>query len=188
MCSQIVALALAASLSVSLSTARTMQDKESKPAAQIQPAAEGFSLQVLNPSGAVVANASVLILSDTSARVIHANTNDVGQLRIADLATGSYFISISAIGFKDLRLIHAAVPSRQVVTLELGSTIIIDDPSIPEVPLKSSPIPTQLSEPSSGVPVPPGLGSSPPMSSKPTDSTEHRNVLRRFLSKLGRVL
>jgi len=81
MCSQIVALALAASLSVSLSIARTTQEKESKSAAQIQPAAEGFFLQVLNPSGAVVGNASVLILSDTSAKVIHANTNEVGQLR-----------------------------------------------------------------------------------------------------------
>ncbi len=179
---------MAASASASLSIARTTQDKESKSVVQIQPAAQGFFLQVLDPSGTVVGNASVLIFSDPTAKVIRVNTNEAGQVRIADLPIGSYSVNISATGFKDLRLIHVAVPSRQVVTLEVGRTILIADPEIPEVPLKSSPIPTQLSEPSSAMLAQPSLGSPPPMRSKPTGSTEHRNVFRRFFSKLGRVL
>jgi len=107
-------------------------------------------LEVRDQSGAPVRNASVTILNYTSRKELHAVTNDAGQLLVSDLAVDSYEITITADGFRKVRMLHIAVPCREVVTLEPGGAPIVNL-GVPDLPLESSPISKQLSEPPSTV-------------------------------------
>jgi Carboxypeptidase regulatory-like domain len=147
---ELATIAVVTMLTANASTYPRGQEKKSSPNTQAQPALEGIVLEVRDQSGAPVRNASVTILSYTSRKELHAATNDAGQLRIADLAGGSYEITIIADGFRNIRTLNIAVPCREVVTLEPGAAPIVNL-GVPELPLDSSPISKQLSEPPSTV-------------------------------------
>jgi hypothetical protein len=137
-------------LTANASTYHWRQEKKSSPNLRAQPATEGIVLEVRDQSGAPVRNASVTILNYTSRKELHAVTNDAGQLLVSDLAVDSYEITITADGFRKVRMLHIAVPCREVVTLEPGGAPIVNL-GVPDLPLESSPISKQLSEPPSTV-------------------------------------
>ncbi|HEX8071625.1 MAG TPA: carboxypeptidase-like regulatory domain-containing protein [Pyrinomonadaceae bacterium] len=79
---------------------------------------------VTDPSGAVVAGASVTVRSDDTGQEFNAQTADNGTFNVPALASGNYTVTITAQGFKKAvaRQVKVAVgtPSSINVALEIG--------------------------------------------------------------------
>lgn len=73
---------------------------------------------VLDKSGAVVANATIVVKSQQKETAFNAQTNSVGQYRIDHLVPDMYDVTISATGFKSFTVkslqVNAATPPRSM--------------------------------------------------------------------------
>ncbi len=80
---------------------------------------------VTDPTGAVVAGASVLVKNNETGQEFTAKTNDEGVFTIPSLATGMYTATISVKNFKQAKVteikIDVGKPSSIAVALEIGS-------------------------------------------------------------------
>jgi hypothetical protein len=79
---------------------------------------------VVDPTGAVVANATVTLKSDTG-QEFTVQTNENGTFQIPSLATGTYTATVTGAGFKKSEVtgikINIATPSDIKVTMEIGA-------------------------------------------------------------------
>src|SRR5262250_934861 len=80
---------------------------------------------VTDPTGAVVANASVTITNAATNQEFTAQTNDSGAFNVPSLTTGLYTAVITAPGFKKAEItgikIDASKPSDINIALEIGA-------------------------------------------------------------------
>lgn len=80
---------------------------------------------VLDPAGAVVAGASVLVRNEATGQQYSSQTNDEGVFNTPALPPGSYAVTVSAAGFKQtVRTgvrVYAGSSARVGMTLEIGS-------------------------------------------------------------------
>src|SRR5215472_11293960 len=80
---------------------------------------------VTDPSGAVVANATVVVKSVATNQEFTAQTNDEGNFKIPSLREGAYSATITAPGFKKAEvtgiIVRVNTPSDIKVPLEIGA-------------------------------------------------------------------
>lgn len=81
---------------------------------------------VLDPSHSAVADARVIVRSESTGSVVELLTNTVGEFGVASLVSGFYTVEISAFGFNSVTIEHEKVDvgresSLPPIVLELGS-------------------------------------------------------------------
>ena len=85
----------------------------------------GLSGQVIDPSGAVIANAQVQVFSQTGEIASSTNTDSQGRYEIAELPAGVYRVEFVSTGFQKTVVqgvsLGGGVERRQDVTLRVGS-------------------------------------------------------------------
>jgi hypothetical protein len=145
--------ALAAVMSVGPALARTPL---AKPVLfQIQPAQTGLSLEVFDASGATVPKARVTITDEKTKAKVYEETDAKGRLRLADLPTGNYEITVVVLGFKELKQSHVSVPTKIPLRLQIelgtlmGEVVVVEGPKVEP---KSVPVCKTLSDPASQKP------------------------------------
>jgi hypothetical protein len=81
---------------------------------------------VLDPTGAVVANASIEATNSATNETYKAGTTGTGNYTLSNLPAGSYEFSVSAAGFKKYArpgvTVQVAETTRIDATLEVGAT------------------------------------------------------------------
>ncbi|MDQ3687043.1 MAG: carboxypeptidase regulatory-like domain-containing protein [Acidobacteriota bacterium] len=115
---------------------------------------------VTDPNGAVVPNAAVTITNTLTNQTFTARTNDNGSFSTQPLSSGTYSVTISAPGFRQMIMrdvsVNSARPSNINVALEVGSvseTVTVTDSSSASV-LQNSVSNLRLSELNAGARAP----------------------------------
>jgi len=149
--------------------------KRSIPLLQIQPAHVGLALEVVDPSGALMPNTQIVIKNETTGKEILRETDATGQLRIADLAPGSYEITVSARYFTTAKL-HLSVPAKELVRIRLDLAVLMGEVvEVQRIETESSPAHSSLVEPF-------------PAQSQPNEKPpQHHNLFQRLIIGLRRV-
>jgi hypothetical protein len=146
--------ALATVLSVRPALARAPLAKHAPALFQIQPAQTGLSLEVFDASGAGVPKARVSIVDEKTKVKAYGETDAKGRLRLADLPSGNYEITVVALGFMELKQSHVSVPTKSPLRLRIevgsmGGVVVVEGL---QVEPKSVPICKTLSDPASQKP------------------------------------
>lgn len=129
-------------------------------------------------NGALIPNAAVTIVNRKTGTKVDAKTDASGQLRLADLPSGIYEVTVSLAGFKTLKLVDLAVPTTDHLKLQLELDVAIlmgEVVSVNQVEPSPSPIAALLADPS------------PTQSDVTVSSPHHPNAFRRFFSALRRM-
>jgi hypothetical protein len=172
---RVAAAALTAVMSAVPPLSGAALGKRSIPLLQIQLAQVGLALEVVDPSGAFISNAQIVIRNEDTGKEILRETDATGQLRIADLPPGSYEITATARYFTNARL-HLSLPSKEIVRLRLDLAVLMGEVvEVQGVETQSSIVPTTLVEPA-------------PPKSQPIERPQQRhNLLQKLFSGLRRV-
>jgi len=175
--SRFASAALAAVMSAGPAMAAPTLTKHDPGLLQIQLAQNVFELEVVDVTGALIPNAAVTIVNKKTGTRVDAKTDASGQLRLADLPLGIYEITVCFTGFKTLKLVDFAVPTRDhlKLQLELGVSILMGEVVSFYQDTEPSPIAALLAEPS------------PAQSNITISSPHHTNAFRRFFSALRRM-
>lgn len=95
---------------------------------------------VLDPSHSAVADARVIVRSESTESVVELLTNTVGEFGVASLVPGFYTIEISALGFNSVTIEHEKVDvgreaSLPPIVLELGavSEVVVVEGGVSQV-------------------------------------------------------
>jgi hypothetical protein len=85
-----------------------------------------ISVTVMDPQGAVVPEASIVIKNDATGTEFKSNTGSDGLANVASLPIGTYTVTVTAKGFKTTVVTNVktevGAPSSVPVTLEVGTT------------------------------------------------------------------
>jgi hypothetical protein len=175
---RIAAAALAALVTIAPAKTSAAPPQNGASSIQMQSALEGLTLQVRDPSGAVLPSATVALVNAKTGQHWNLTTDSNGGLVSPDLPAGSYNLAVAATGFSSFVEKNLTVPGRATVTLQLGAlmgeVVILTGPGAEPEP-SSSEYPTALVELRSA------------NQDTPLKPSDHRNALQRFLSKLHRV-
>src|SRR6185503_15993594 len=79
---------------------------------------------VLDPTGAVVPNASVTLIDTRTNKTRIAKTSDNGQFQFTGVDAGSYRLVIKTTGFKDLVMKGLKLDARETANVE--ATLLLD--------------------------------------------------------------
>jgi hypothetical protein len=121
--SRAAAAAFATILSVSPAMARSISPTQNSSLVQIEEQQKtGLILIVLDPSGAGISNAHVILSNKATRQSIDTHTDAKGQLRMPDLGAGEYDISVIVPGFST-RQGHASIPPNGMLTVQLEPVI-----------------------------------------------------------------
>jgi hypothetical protein len=161
--SRIAGAALSAAMTVTFVAAQTTPKYESQPLVQIDRNESGIALQVVDPAGAVIQNAQVTLLNQSSHKEQNRSTDASGNMRLLHLPSGSYRITVGSPGFESYSEV-VSLREQQIttlnVTLQAGATqgeivevipmpvAVVDSFSIP-----LEPVPTADQEPASKKPL-----------------------------------
>jgi hypothetical protein len=131
--SSFASAALAAVLSVTPAFAGVRIATHDPTLLQIQPAQTGLSLEVVDVTGAVISKAQVSVVNENTKVHFDGKTDARGRLRLADLPSGTYEISVIVPGFKTFKQKHITVPARvplkvQVDVATMGAVVIVEGP------------------------------------------------------------
>jgi hypothetical protein len=173
--SKLVAAALTAVLIVSPSRAGATQTLSNSSLLQIQPAADSLTLQVIDPTGAAISGAAVLIVNEKTGKQTHYAAGTDGKLHLADIAPGIYEVSVHASGFAWHKVSHLELPSHEVITLRLdlpalmGEVVSVMQETVRVVATES-------------------LAETPPLNFPVTlKAPDNRSAIQRFFSKIRRI-
>jgi hypothetical protein len=177
---RIAAAALAALVTIAPAKSSATPPQNGVSSVQMQSALEGLTLEVRDPSGAVLPGAAVALVNAKTGQHRDLMADSNGGLALPDLPAGSYGLTVTASGFSSFVEKNLTVPGRANVTLRVGAlmgevVIVTRTGKEKDTELTSSEIPEALVEPGSA---------NPDVPLKPAD---HRNALQRFFSKLHRV-
>jgi len=185
--SRLAAAALSAAITVSLAAAQTAPQPGSPPLVQIDELESGIVVQVTDQMDAIVANAKVSLMNQSTKREWAGATNASGNLRLAHLPAGIYSMTVSSPGFGsekrsvitgERQIAHVKVTLRLAavmgglveVTAAMGVVDVQSSADIAPIPL--IPVTTSLA----GGPFLPGIPGSKPRS---------KSIFTRFWHKLG---
>jgi len=99
--SRIVGTALSAIMSLAWASAQGAPQEMPGPASGIHRNWSSIVLRVMDPTGALIPNARVRLLSSDGVELRSSVTNGRGQLRLAGVSSGSYILEVSMQGFKN---------------------------------------------------------------------------------------
>jgi len=175
--SRVASAALTAVLTTSPALAGSVLPKRNPSLLQIQAAQTVLALNVVDTVGAIIPNATIIIVNEKTGSKTQAVTDADGQVRLLDLPAGTYNIEVSASGFRTRRQDHVAVPasnplrlSLEVAPVLMGVVIEVQGPEL-ETSKVSDFIPTPVSAKSDLRP----------------QSNPQANRARRFFSHLRRA-
>lgn len=135
--SPVAGAALAAMMSAASATAQN--PREGSSVIQAVAGAAGVKLTIVDPTGAVIAGASVVIADRTGAHVVSGETDQVGGYRTLDLKSGSWKITVSKAGFthqdvnvilRDREVVQSVI-TLEIVTSTMGVIVSVDDLAVP---------------------------------------------------------
>ena len=112
-----------------LSLGQTVLSKDQKTACTVQTKitrkslatgeADAVSGSVLDPAGAVIPDAKILITHTDSKETKRSATNDNGKFSFAGLAAGNYSLQIEAMGFKNLIVNNIVLEKNQSLNIDM---------------------------------------------------------------------
>jgi len=83
----------------------------------------GISGTVADPSGAIIPNADVKVISDSTGTTFAVKSNSEGAFQISDVPIGSYTVTVSAAGFGSTVLNHVGVVAGNSTPLKVALSI-----------------------------------------------------------------
>jgi hypothetical protein len=173
--SRMAGAALTAFMSVGPAMAGPRFPKSNESLLQIQPAQVGLTLEVVDPSGAVVPKAHVTVVNEETKAETDAETDATGRLHIADLPPGTYEVTVTVPGFNTLKEVHLTVPTRETLKLQLALSVLMGEVVVVGIETEASPISGYLSAPLQA-------------QSTRVDLPAHRpNAVRRLFSAFRRI-
>lgn len=121
-------------------------------------------------------NAQIVIRSETTGKEILRETDAPGELHIADLAPGSYEITVAARYFTTAKPHHLSVPTKEIVKVRLDLGALMGEVvEVQGIETESSLVPSTLVEPA-------------PAKSQPMERPPHRhNLFQKLISGMRRV-
>jgi len=174
--SRLASASLSAILALSQANLAKGQVPSPKSLVQIQPVSSELTVEVVDPSGAVITNAKISMIDDGSNASFEATTDESGRAVLSLRSNASYSIKISSPGFASRTLAHLQAPFAKFVAVRLDLGIIMGEivevlPQIEEPPAvsESFKIPATVVFPSIQSPV------------------ERSSTLHRFFSKLRHI-
>lgn len=174
--SNLAAATLATMLSLAPKITSAKERQSSLSLVQIQSAENDSILEVVDPLGAVIANAKVSVVNEESGERIDSVTNAEGRVILSSLRRGFYDITVTANDFSTIVLKNATLPGREVLHLQLKLAVLMGE-VMAGPPVDTSDYPFEsLRE--------------PPMAK--TDAgpkpSEHRNLIQKFFSRLRHLV
>ena len=173
--SSIAAAVLTAAVSLAPKNAGAKPKQISSSLVQIATVQNTLTLQVLDPLGAAISNASVTLVDEKSKKTLSAVTGADGKLSLSGVPAGSYDLSVNALGFSTSKLTHLRLPSPETITvrLQLGA-------------LMGEVVSISAEEPSKSAF---GVLQEPTIEKRDGSSktAEHHNVLQRFFLRIVRL-
>jgi hypothetical protein len=123
--SRMAGAALSAMMSVSFATAQNPSEHSAaQPLVQITPVNQTeVALTVIDPSGAVIANATIRIVNRSTHEEVHGKTDVNGLYKLATLTAGTYEITVESPGFKPYKkqvVLKQGEMLKQEITLKIG--------------------------------------------------------------------
>jgi hypothetical protein len=123
--SRVAGVALSAMMSVGFAAAQNPSSKgPAQPLIQITPVSQtAVALTVIDPSGAVIANATIRIVNRSTHEEVHGKTDVNGLYKLATLTAGTYEITIESPGFKPYKkqvVLKQGEMLKQEITLKIG--------------------------------------------------------------------
>jgi hypothetical protein len=106
--SRIAGAAFSAVIGMTIMTLRATPLQGSSRLVQIDRNNSGIAVQVADPTGAVIVNAHVTVVNESTKSEITGATGSSGTLRLLHLAAGSYVIAVSSPGFRPYSEVVAA--------------------------------------------------------------------------------
>ncbi|HEY6970450.1 MAG TPA: carboxypeptidase-like regulatory domain-containing protein [Candidatus Angelobacter sp.] len=97
--SRVAGAALSAVMSVGFAAAQS-SPREASPMGEVQQQTAGIAVLVLDPQGAVITNARIVLNDEAGNTVARGVTDQGGQITLAGLQGGPYFVEVSAPGFR----------------------------------------------------------------------------------------
>jgi hypothetical protein len=103
---------------------------------QIKEARAAFSVEVIDQTGAGIAEAQITLLNEATQKKLEARTDASGRLRMADVAAGSYLVTIESPGFANGVTPHVAVPHPDTIKVTLligglmGEIVCVQKPNM----------------------------------------------------------
>ena len=138
-------------------------------------AADSFTLQVIDPAGAAISGAAVLIVNEKTGKQTHYAAGTDGKLHLADIAPGIYEVSVHASGFKWHKVSHLELPSHEVITLRLDLAVLMGE--VVSVRQETEPVVATES-----------LVETPRLNFPVTlRGPDNRSAIQRFFSKIRRI-
>jgi hypothetical protein len=83
----------------------------------------GISGTVADPTGAIIPDATVKVVSNSTGTTFEARSNGEGAFQVADVPIGSYTVTVTAQGFGSTVLNHVAVVAGNSTPLKVSLTI-----------------------------------------------------------------
>ena len=161
---------------LALSQANLAKGWSPKSLVQIQPVSSELTVEVVDPSGAVITNAKISVIDDGSNASFETTTDESGRAVLSLRSNASYSIKISSPGFASRTLAHLQAPFAKFVAVRLDLGLIMGEivevlPQIEEPPAvsESFKMPATVVFPSIQPPV------------------ERSSALHRFFSKLRHI-
>jgi hypothetical protein len=171
--SRMAGAALTAVMSVGAAMAGAQPRRSDPSLLQIQAARPVLTLEVVDPTGAVIPKAQITIVNEKTKIEIRSASDATGRLSLSDLPPGSYEITVVVPGFATLKREHIDIPAREALRLQVELAAFMGEVIEVRTEPHSSPISGSLIAPS--------------QSTQPAKSNQHPNFLRRFSSALGRI-
>ena len=168
---------LTAILSLAHTKPTSAQSQSGGPLVQIQSSEKTLTIEVVDPTGAVIPRAVISLIANPSETPQQWSTNGEGVARISGLSPGPHTFEVNAVGFARRKLqVGSSGSGALTVRLETGVLVMGGLMEAPITPgLEAVSIPSQLKMPDP---------TDVPNISQPKDN---RNAFRRFFSKLGRL-
>jgi Carboxypeptidase regulatory-like domain len=181
--SRVAIAALTALVSIAPAFAKPRQAQP--PSSQAQAAINGFTLQVVDPSGAAIADAAISIVDEKTGKRTDALTDAVGKLHFAEVPFDSYDVTISSPGFVPSHQTHLQA-SRRLITVQLQLGTLMGDVVFLTL-VEPGPIPDKLADLIQPSALPNQLAT-PVQSTAATSNSDLWTICRRVMSKLRGTL
>jgi hypothetical protein len=132
--SRLAGVALSSAMTVTLAAAQTAPQPGSPPLVQINHLESGIAMQVTDPAGAVIINAKVTLMNQSTQQEWTDVTDSSGNLRLMHLPAGSYSITVTSPGFQRGETV-VDIGERQIKKLDVTLRIALMGTVVEVLPL-----------------------------------------------------
>ncbi|HEV3038216.1 MAG TPA: carboxypeptidase-like regulatory domain-containing protein [Candidatus Angelobacter sp.] len=138
--SRLAGAALSAAMTVTVAAAQTSPGGAPNQLVQIEQHESGIVVQVVDPTGAGIPNAEIILISPATQKEWKGSTNEIGNLQLNHLPAGTYSIIVRSSGFQkesEVMTLQERQTGKLHMTLQVATI-----GSVVEVPAAMSMAPT----------------------------------------------